>query len=61
MAAGDVEEARHIGNIFAALVALPRQPAVQAELAALAYGAHGANVSHPILLFAAAPTSRPRP
>ena len=50
MPAGHVEEARHIGNIFAALVAFPGQPAVQPELPALAYGADGANVSHALLL-----------
>ena len=50
MAAGDVEEARHIRNIFAALVALPRQPSVQPELTTHADGADGANVSHAVLL-----------
>src|SRR5262249_9890797 len=49
MAFGHVEEPCHIGNILATLVALPRESAVQPELPALAYGAHGANMGHAVL------------
>ena len=45
MPARDLEEPRHVGDIFAALAAFPGKPAIQPELAALAYGAHRANVS----------------
>src|SRR3990172_4049223 len=53
--ARDLEEPSHIGSKFASLVALPGKPAVQPQLPALAYGAYGANVSHALLLFDAAP------
>jgi drug/metabolite transporter (DMT)-like permease len=50
MSARRVEEPRHIGNIFAALVAFPRKPAFKPQLSPQAYGAHGANISHVLLL-----------
>ena len=50
MPARHVEEARHIGDILPAFVALPGQPAVQPELAAHSDGTHGTNVRQIALL-----------
>jgi hypothetical protein len=48
MPTSHVEEARNVGDEFPPLIAFPRQSAVQPELSAQAYGAHGAHVSHAI-------------
>src|SRR5262245_20285447 len=61
MPARDLEEPRHVGDIFAALVAFPGKPAIEPELAALAYGAHGANVAQAFLLPDRSPIITARP
>ena len=49
MAAGHVEEPRHVGLEFGAAVALPRQMTVQPKLTAQADRAHRSNVRHIVL------------